>query len=308
MVLAGGPDRERPVSIQSGATVAAALREAGHAVLVCDPSPSDASFLDAFAAWGGDVVFPALHGPWGEGGPAQRMMQDRGVAFVGCRADAADLCMDKVRTKQRAIEHGVPTAAFEVVSPGSGETPRDLRPPFVIKAPREGSSVELFICHDEAAAAAAFADLGPRHETLLVERFIKGKEITVGVLGGEPLPPIHIAPATAYYDYQAKYERDDTRYLVGKENINLPGDVLDAVSAHATAAYRACGCRHLSRVDFIVDDEHRPWLLEINTMPGFTSHSLLPMAAKHAGWTLAGLVDHLVRMAVGERAADPVAS
>ncbi|MEM6458145.1 MAG: D-alanine--D-alanine ligase [Planctomycetota bacterium] len=299
MVLAGGPDRERPVSLKSGTRVAAALREAGHEVIERDLSPSDTAALDEFVGWAGaeDVVFPVFHGRWGEGGGAQALLDERGLAYVGCRAAAARLCCDKAATKRVLLEHGLPTPAFEVVD---ADRPPTLAPPVVLKPVDDGSSIDLVIAHDAAARDAAYRDLITRNPALLVERFVAGRELTVGVVeaaAGRPeaLPSIHIVPATAFYDYAAKYERDDTRYE------------FDAVSPAAEAALRelavstftALGCRHLARVDVFLDGEDRPWVIEVNTLPGFTDHSLLPMAAARAGRAMPALVDHLVHRAAG---------
>lgn len=303
MVLAGGPDQERPVSLQSGASVAQALMEAGHEVRQHDPQPDDLSFLDAIDDWGGDVVFPVLHGPWGEGGPLQRILENRGVAFVGCGSHAADLCMDKYRTK-RAIERvDIPTARFELIQRGQAPA---LAPPVVVKAPREGSSIDLKICRDADALADALRNLHTHHETLMIEQFIDGLELTVGVLGDAQasegavaLPAINIVPKTAFYDYDAKYERHDTQYLF---DIDLPADTLSRVSWYAVKAFRVLGCRDLGRVDFMIDRQANPYLLEVNTMPGFTSHSLLPMAAARHGLTMPSLTDRLVDQAKTRRA------
>lgn len=302
LVLMGGPDRERPVSLQSGAQVAAALREAGHEVLKHDAGPGDLSALAAFSEWGGDVVFPVLHGKWGEGGGVQRILEQRRMAFVGCRAEAAALCMDKDRTKQVLRKRGLPTPTSEVV--GAAERIH-LSPPLVLKAVDEGSSFGLAICPDAAAVERAQRELGASFDRLLAEQFVRGKEITVGVIAGAvdearltALPPIHIVPATSYYDYEAKYNRDDTQY---RFDIDLPADVLQQVSELGLAACQALGVRHMSRVDFIVDEANQPWILEVNTIPGFTTHSLLPMAARRAGLELPALVDRLVRLALVER-------
>lgn len=304
LVLAGGPDRERPVSLQSGAQVAAALREAGHEVLERDISPDDLTALDAFTAWDGDVIFPVLHGRWGEGGGLQHILDERGLPYVGCSGPAAELCMDKHRTKMVLTSKSLPTPPCELLGPGQRLT---LRPPLVLKAVDEGSSLGLAICRDAKAVSAARRRLGRQYPRLLAEQFIAGKEITVGIIAPaddagpayHALPPIQIVPATEYYDYQAKYDRDDTRYLF---EIDLPADVLGRVSELALAAHRALGVRHLSRVDFIVDAHHQPWILEINTIPGFTTHSLLPMAARQAGLTLPALVDRLARHALADAA------
>jgi len=300
LVLAGGPDRERPVSLHSGQRVAIALRQAGHDVRESDITPDDLSALDEFVRWSGDVIFPVLHGPWGEGGPLQRVLDERGLRYVGCRADAAELCMDKLRTKQTLAERSLPTPAFEHLR--RGQVPR-LALPLVLKPLCEGSSIDLIICRDSVALHAALEDLFQRHRTLLAESYITGKELTVGVIGRsgaeQVLPPIQIVPATEFYDYQAKYERDDTQYLF---DIDEPPTVLSDVRAVALAVYRALGCRHLSRVDMMLDAQHRPWVLEVNTIPGFTDHSLLPKAAREMGMAMPALVDMLVQLAAGQPA------
>jgi D-alanine-D-alanine ligase len=313
LILAGGPDRERAVSLKSGAAVAAAARAAGHDVRESDVGPDNLAALDDFRGWGGDVVFPVLHGPWGEGGPMQRILDERGVPYVGCRADPADLCMDKLRTKEKLVAHGLPTPPFERLPRGQRPT---IQPPLVVKALREGSSVEMAICQTADEVERALADLQSRHEHLLVEQFVKGCDMTVGILGDRALPPIQIVPAEGFYSYQAKYERNDTRYLVGRDRLELPAvgaadaakesgvatavDLVDHLQDLALQTFRGLGCRHMARVDFLVDDHARPTILEVNTIPGFTDHSLLPMAAAEVGLPMPKLVDTLLRMALAE--------
>jgi D-alanine-D-alanine ligase len=324
LVLRGGPDRERPVSLQSGGQVAQALREAGHTVYERDITPDDLTALDDAKQLGVQVVFPALHGPWGEGGPLQAILQDAGFAYVGCEESAARLCMDKWETKKALQDAGLPTAQAELLNRGDK---RKLAAPCVVKALDEGSSFALSICHTEDEADEAVGNLFFDHDRLMVERFVSGKELTVGVIAGlsrwdgrparhdsqktsltggtpalpgdrgEPvaLPPIHIVPAAEYYDYDAKYTRDDTQY---KFDIDLPGACLGAVSEAAKRAFETLGCRHLARIDFIVDDQLHAHILEANTMPGFTSHSLVPKAAKQFGVGFPDLCDHLVRLAL----------
>lgn len=298
MVLAGGPDRERPVSLNSGEGVAAGLRDAGHDVLMRDVLPDNLAALDEFTTWGGDVLMPMLHGQWGEGGNLQRILDDRKLPYFGTRAASAALCMDKIATKRAIEEHSLPTPPFEVVTANDKHT---LRAPVVIKPPLEGSSIDLVICHDDAAIDATRRDLHTRHKTLLIERFIKGKEITVGVLGNpdgnwQVLPAIHIVPATPFYDYEAKYTRDDTQY---RFDIDEPTPVLHQLSELAKKTAEVLDCRHLARVDMFIDEHHQPWIIEVNTIPGFTSHSLVPKAAKQAGMTMAELVDRLARLGMG---------
>lgn len=313
MVLAGGPDREAPVSVESGKTVSASLREAGYDVLVRDIGPANLAALDEFARWGGDAIFPALHGGWGEGGGLQAILDARKIPYVGCRAPAASLCMDKILTKQKLASVGAPTLPFEVIEREQRQKPT-LPVPHVIKGPREGSSIDVVICKTQAESDAAVADLFTRHPQLLVEQFCKGKEITVGVIDRDPgdphadrgphaLPPIHIVPAAASYDFAAKYTRDDTRYVMEPDAMGLTMREYEGLGVLAVEVFKLCGCRHMSRIDFIVEGEpghHNAWLLEVNTIPGFTSHSLLPKAAAFAGIPLPTLVDRLVRLAIRE--------
>ncbi|MDX1682972.1 MAG: D-alanine--D-alanine ligase [Phycisphaeraceae bacterium] len=303
LVLNGGPDREAPISRQSGTTVAEALAEAGHDVTRAEIHPDDLSALDQFEAAGGELVFPVLHGPWGEGGGLQAILESRPLPFVGCRAAAARLAMDKHATK-RVVEPTVATPASELLTAGK---PLTLSPPLVLKPPQEGSSIGIAICRDEAEVAAARQRLERDHPMLLAEVFVEGRELTVGVIetGDDPepqvLPAIEICTATSFYDYEAKYERDDTTY---HPNPDLPPGVEESLRSISREVFARVECRHLARIDFILDSEGKAWFLEVNTMPGFTSHSLLPQAAVAAGWTLPGVLDAIIgRALAGETGA-----
>jgi D-alanine-D-alanine ligase len=288
LVLGGGPDAEREVSLKSAAAVAAALRRAGHQVSESDIGPEDATPLDVQV----DVIFPVLHGPFGEGGPLQQMLETRGLPYVGCGPEAATTAMDKVASKVLAEQLGIPTPPSQVVSKSAG---CQLPPPLVLKPIDSGSSDGVVICMDAAQVSAALPDLLASYGRVLAEAFIPGAELTVGILDDQALPPIQIVPAVDFYDYDAKYDRNDTDY---RFEIDLPRPTLEAITRHSGQIHEALGCRHLSRVDFLVDDQGQPWFLEINTMPGFTDHSLLPMAAAHTGISMDQLCDRLVRLAL----------
>lgn len=308
LVLYGGPDAERPVSIMSGTAVAAALRELGrHEVLEWEiDRPTVHELVERRA----DVVFPVLHGRFGEGGPLQELLESAGLPYVGCRPRPAALAMDKIATKTLATGVGVPTPRARVIDRNDE---LDLAPPLVLKPVDDGSSVDLRICRTVEQVAAARADLHRRRERLMAEEFIQGREITAGIVCGlrgdgsnpldDVLPLIDIQPAEGVYDYQAKYHRDDTRYVLDPV---LPPGVADAIRRFARAIFDRLGCRDLGRVDFMVDDRG-PWLLEVNTMPGFTGHSLVPMAARHAGVEMpdlcGGLVDRALARGRGAAAA-----
>lgn len=287
LVLKGGPDAEREVSLKSGGMVAAALRRAGLAVnevTIDRPSQTE------IAAMAGEVIFPVLHGPWGEGGPMQDMLERDGRPYIGCRPAAARLAMDKPASKRAVAEVGVPTPAAQVIGPDDALT---LPAPLVLKPCDEGSSVDLRICLDAAQVERARAELHPHRPTLLAESFIRGREVTIGLLADRDLPIIEVRPKGGTYDYDAKYLRDDTQYLLDPP---LPAGVAEAVRRHARAAWNRLGLRDVARLDFMVD-ERGPWFLEANTMPGFTDHSLVPKAAAHAGMTMETLVRSLVEAA-----------
>ncbi len=286
-VLMGGPDAEHDVSLQSGSRVAEALAGfddlAVHSRVLPRTTPPDrdalAAMLDEDAC---DVVFPVLHGPWGEGGPLQRMLESIGRPFVGCGAKAAAIAMDKLASKRAAAIAGLPTPdAVEVID--GRAIPLDT--PFVIKPVDEGSSVGVRFVHESPDADAAIAELRPRHRRLMAESFVRGRELTVGILGDRALPVIEIVPTTAFYDYDAKYLRDDTRYVVDPP---LPEGVAAQIARWSLDLHHAIDARHVSRVDWLLEtsDDGSPsrcWFLEVNTMPGMTSHSLVPMAAAAVG-------------------------
>jgi D-alanine-D-alanine ligase len=184
-------------------------------------------------------------------------------------------------------EVGVPTPTAQVIGPGDALT---LPAPLVLKPCDEGSSVDLRICLDAAQVERARAELHPHRSTLLAEAFIRGRELTIGMLADRDLPLIEVRPKCGTYDFEAKYLRDDTQYLLDPP---LPTGVAEAIRRHARAAWNRLGLRDVARMDFMLD-ERGPWFLEANTMPGFTDHSLVPKAAAHAGVPMERLVRMLV--------------
>ena len=286
-VLSGGPGPEREVSLIGGRAVAAALREAGHDVYAADISPTDLAALDRPA----DVIFPVLHGTFGEDGALQAILEQRGLPFVGSGSAASRLGMDKAEAKRIWKAAGLPTPPWRVIA-----EPDSPAAPCVVKSVDGGSSIDVHLCRTADAAAAAVETLLAKHGRAMVEQFVEGTEITVGILNDAPLPPIRIDAKGGWFDYESKYSAGGAEH---RFDLNLPPPVIDAVSGLALKAHCALGCRDLSRVDFIVDREHRPFLLEINTIPGFTPRSLLPDAAAKAGIDFAGLCDRLVRTAAG---------
>jgi D-alanine-D-alanine ligase len=297
LVIYGGPGAEREVSIASGTQVATALREHGPYEVHerCIDTPGAQELRSMADAVGATVVFPVLHGRWGEGGPLQAHLEATGLAYVGSAPKAAARAMDKMASKHAVSPLGVKTPeAIELPGPDAVCT---MDPPLVLKPMDDGSSVDLRICHTREEIAAARTDLHTRRGLLMAERYIAGRELTVGIACGRVLPVIEIVPSAevAFYDYQAKYERDDTQYVVTPD---LPEGVADTCGRWAQFAWDAIGCRDVARVDYRLDDAGIPWFLEINTMPGFTTHSLVPMAAAAIGWPMPMLCGNLVDAAL----------
>ncbi|MBS0191143.1 MAG: D-alanine--D-alanine ligase [Phycisphaerales bacterium] len=297
LVLGGGPDAEREVSLVSSKFVSQALERSGD-FDVCY-QVVERPDLAQLRGLPGDVVFPVLHGGWGEGGALQDLLDLDGRPYVGCPASAARIAMDKVATKLIAAQLGIPTQPATVFNAGD---PVSCFPmPVVLKPVQEGSSVGVHICRSaedfKEAARKVQEDIKkhPNRVYMIERAVLGGSELTVGVLDGKPLPPIEIKPTVAFYDYEAKYHRNDTKYTVDP---TLPAGVGARISEFAARLFAGIGARHLARVDFLLDREGGVWLLEVNTMPGFTDHSLFPMAANRQGLPMEKLCAKLVELAL----------
>ncbi len=283
-VLMGGPSAEREVSLRSGAAVCAGLRAAGYRVDALDVDGASLHLPDGIEA-----VFLALHGHYGEDGTVQDELNGLGMPYTGSGAMASRLAFDKILAKQTLEAAGIPTPAYEVLT-----EPDALRLglPVVVKPPREGSSIGVHAVHDAADWADAAADVLGHGDRLLVEQFIAGREITVGVIAGLALPTVEIAAPDGWYDYRAKYTKGTSSYTVPAV---LEPAQAGACRETALRAFAALGCRGAARVDFRLSEAGVPYVLEINTIPGFTETSLLPMAAAAAGIAFDVLCDRIMR-------------
>ncbi|HUW84687.1 MAG TPA: D-alanine--D-alanine ligase [Phycisphaerae bacterium] len=294
MVLMGGPSAERSVSLASGEAVAAALESRGHRVTRADVSPED---LSAFEQADVDLVFVALHGSFGEDGRLQHILEQRGLRYTGSGSQASRLGMDKIEAKRRFAQAGVPTPPF-VVAEACRRDHVALEFPFpvIVKPADQGSSVDCSIVRQASDLASAVSHVVDRYGRCLIEPYICGPELTVGILAGQALPVCQIRSATAFYDYEAKYQDDRTEYLF---DIDLPGELLQRVQRLSVTTFETLGCRDMSRVDWMIDAATcQPYCLEVNTIPGFTSHSVLPKAAARAGISFADLCEQIVRLAM----------
>lgn len=277
-VLAGGPGVERDVSLESGRAVRGALEGLGHRVALCDINATDLAALERDA----DFVFIALHGEFGEDGQVQAALDQRNLVYSGSGADASRRAMDKSIAKEIFESADIPTPPYAVVH-GDDIEQAVVRfgAPCVVKPVSSGSSVDITINRTPDAVRRAARDVAWKYGSAMIERYIAGPELTVGVLGDRTLPVCEIRTSGEFYDYAAKYDSDDTQYLF---DLDLPADLIHRVEKIALAAHRALDCRVFSRVDFMVDRAtQEPFVLEVNTIPGFTSHSLVPKAAAQIG-------------------------
>ncbi|HUS46593.1 MAG TPA: D-alanine--D-alanine ligase [Phycisphaerae bacterium] len=301
-VLMGGPSSERDISLLSGAAVADALDRTGHRVTRADISPGDTSALDRR---GIDVVFIALHGDFGESGQVQALCEARGLRYTGSGPRSSELAMDKAASKQLLKQAGLATPDWMIIEEFHPPALykkwlEEIPPPLFLKPVDGGSSVDVIFARSEEERDSALELLLDKYGRAMLERYVKGPELTVSILGHEALPVLEIRVAGDFYDYHAKYDDDaGTRYIFDH---GLPDDTCRAVQADALKAHDSLGCRDMSRVDFILDSSGTPQVLEINTIPGFTSHSLLPMAAKRVGISFEQLVNRLVEMAMSRPA------
>ncbi len=284
-VLFGGWSAEREVSLKSGHAVLEALRARGVDAHGID---ADRDVLETLKAGDFDRAFIVMHGRGGEDGVIQGALELIGLPYTGSGVLASALGMDKQRTKQLWLGAGLPTPAFRVLNTirdavDAGET---LQPPLMIKPALEGSSIGMSKVHRAEDLPAAF-DKARGFGPVLAEQFIEGEEYTVAVLGDAALPPIRLETTHDFYDFDAKYVANDTRYHCP---CGLPPQAEAELKALALAAFRAVGARGWGRVDVMRDGEGRFWLLEINTVPGMTDHSLVPMAARAAGMDFESLV------------------
>ncbi len=297
VVMLGGPGAEREVSLRTGTAVARALRTLGHDVEELDPQKPGWE-LPAKA----EVVFLALHGTYGEDGTVQRQLEELGVPYTGCGPEASRIGFDKLESKKRFVACGVPTPRYIVIEDPKAALPDGWTPPLVVKPARQGSSVGLQFVADPAGWPGALSEAFQHDSQLLVEERIMGRETTVGILEGKPLPIVEVRPKKGVYDYHHKYTSGASEYLCP-----APFDEATTlrIQAAGVAAFRAIGGRDYARVDVMVTADGSPMVLEVNTLPGMTETSLLPKAAAAAGIEYADLCQRMVDLALRRPGVQP---
>ncbi len=278
-VIYGGTSTEREVSLKSGTAVLAALKRRGVAAYGFDPRDQ---LLTELLSAGTTRVWIALHGPGGEDGTLQGALECLGLPYTGSGVMGSAIGMDKLRTKRLAQAAGIPTSDYVELT---GERDLDaalarLKLPLIVKPATQGSSVGMTKVERAEELLPAYRVAAAVDHSVLAEAWISGAEYTVSILNGQALPSIRIKPAKTFYDYEAKYLRDDTQYFC-PSGLSKPAE--EHLAALALAAFGAVGAQGWGRADFMMDASGRPQLLEVNTVPGMTDHSLVPMAAKAAG-------------------------
>lgn len=285
VVFKGGFSKERDVSLRTGAAIAEALRSKAYSVEEIDIQSPDFQ-----TPQGIDFVFLALHGTFGEDGQIQRLLDQRGIRYTGCDANTSAIAFDKQKSKECFIRDQVPTPEGEVLKEGDRT---NLHAPLVFKPACEGSSIGLEMVYRDEDREAAFQRSCAFGKVILAEKMIQGRELTVGILDGKPLPIVEIRPKTGTYDYTTKYTVGSTEYLCPAP---LSECVAKSIQEAAQKAYHSLGCEVYARVDVLLDAQEVPWVLEVNTIPGMTATSLLPKAAKAAGIEFPELCEEILKL------------
>lgn len=293
----GGIGQERDISIQSGTSVADALKKAGLHTITADIQPDNLDILNDESI---DVFFLALHGRFGEDGQLQQILEDKSLVYTGSGPTASRLAFDKMASKKLFVQAAVAVPPAFEFNPHTdiGNLEKQLvklGDKFVIKPVKEGSSIGVTIVSGWQEAVTAADNTLSRFGDCMIEKFVPGREVTVGILCNQALPIIEIRPKTGFYNYQAKYLDDRTQFLF--DTIKEPAITANIQEA-AIACFDVLGCRHFARVDFILADDGTPYALEVNTIPGFTDHSLLPKAAAKTGLSMSDLCMKIIDAAL----------
>ena len=290
-VVMGGISREREVSLKTGSAMLKALQEGGYQAVGIEVS---ADIVQRLLEERIDVAVIALHGRWGEDGTVQGLLELLRIPYTGSGVLASALAMNKIKAKEIFLYHGLPTPEFICPPEGKEVEEPSFPPPWVIKPASEGSTIGIDIVMDRKGLQQAVRSARGYDHEVLVERFIKGKELTVGILKKEPLPIVEIVPLGGFYDYQAKYTPGQTEYI-------CPARISDRqqeeVKGLGLRAYHALGCSGCARVDLLLSEEGEAFITEVNTLPGMTETSLVPKAAAQVGISFLKLVEIIVEEA-----------
>jgi len=289
-VVSGGSSAEREISLASGQAVAKALSERGHHVSKIDPREFD---LQTYSWENIDVAFLALHGEFGEDGQAQQILDDLGIPYTGSTAEASRLAFSKSASKERFIQYGTPTPSYLLIHESDSadriqKHVESLGYPLVIKPDTQGSSLGVNIVQTPEELPRALSQCFHYDSFGVLETFVAGSEWTLGVVDNQPLPLIEIETENAFFNFEAKYQDESTGY---RFDFDLPSNVIQLIEKTGLRACEALGTTGLVRVDIRLDKFNQPWVLEVNTIPGLTDHSLVPKAAAKMGLNLGELCE-----------------
>jgi D-alanine-D-alanine ligase len=290
-VLMGGPGSERDVSLATGRGVSKALRSLGAEVVDVDVRDEHFKLPDDV-----DLAFLTIHGTFGEDGQVQRILEQRGVPYTGDDVQGSETAIDKIRTKHKFQEHGVATPQWEVIQTGERPT---IPIPIVVKPPREGSTVGVVIVKNERELESAVREAANYDRELLVEKFVPGRELTIGILGDQALPILEIIPKGGFYDFKNKYPFLNPQAGGGAEHVcpaKIDNEKTSEIQQLALRAFQALGLHVYARVDVILSERGEPFVLEVNTIPGMTEASLLPEAAAAAAISYVDLCVRIIEL------------
>jgi len=297
-VLMGGPSPERKISLKTGKAVLKGLLAKGYQALGIEVDRSLATSLLKKKI---EVAFVALHGPWGEDGSMQGLLEMLGIPYTGSGVLSSALAMNKVMAKKIFHYHNLPTPKFQVINYEDSLSEVTINPPLVVKPASGGSTIGTTIVKSKKEIEEALKKAAEYDQEILVEKYIEGRDITVGILDGKHLPVIEIVPKSGFYDYEAKYVPGKSEYIVPAR---LPSEITKKANKLGEAAYRVLKCSGAARVDFRLDKKGRLLILEVNTIPGLTETSLLPMAAVEAGIDFPTLIERILlsaRLHIGSK-------
>jgi D-alanine-D-alanine ligase len=308
-VLAGGVSAEREVSLRSGAAIYKALKERGYDAMLIDAT---GDFWDSIISQGVEIVFIALHGGHGENGAVQGMLEVMGIPYTGSGVPASAMAMDKEASKKIFLYHGIPVPSFclahkSELPADAGELSRgssiggfriDFDMPWVIKPVAEGSSIGVHIVRERGALQAAITDALRYGDKIIIEKYIRGKEIQIGILCNRAIGGVEVRPSLEFYNYEAKYTPGLTKYILPPEVTETEYEKLKTT---ALRAHMALGCSGATRVDLMLDENGDEYMLEVNTIPGMTETSLLPKIAGLSGLDFGDLIEEIIRSALKGR-------
>ena len=304
-VLMGGPGSEREVSLASGNAVVEALTNEGLDAVAVDINSRSIELPDGIG-----LCFNTIHGTFGEDGEMQTLLEAMDMPYTGAGINSSRVGFDKCASKKVFVEHGVPTPASEIIDCAGGIVFPNMPLPYVVKPPREGSSVGISVAHTQEEAEQAITEAAKFSNDILIEQFVEGKELTVAILDNEALPVVHIVPPAdgSFYDMATKYpwmNDSDDAPTVGSEYFcpaDLDPETTANIQAAALAAHKSLGIEIYSRVDVLLDADNNPYVLEANTIPGMTATSLLPKAAQAAGLEFGPLCKKIAALSLAHRA------